>query len=188
MSRLIQVEMVNTQLLTCSSEVTGQGQLQPSSQGNTIHSCNGRHRQRCYKGHYKRGRKVHIRGKQGRLSFIFIHSTYLGHEWTQAVHKQIRLSVVHQSSLFQVCTCTDTHQHTHTVAHDLETLWSRLPSACELSHLHRKPLVPDSWRWSHALSSHGTDQTPAPSSALRGHSVSVSGMCWRVCGLCVCAC
>ncbi len=33
--------------------------------------------------------------------------TDLSHEGSQAMNKQIRLSVVHQSPLFQVCTCED---------------------------------------------------------------------------------
>ncbi len=50
--------------------------------------------------------------------------TYLRHQGSQAVNKQIRLSVVHQSSLFQVSTyvCIITH----TTTHHLDRLWSQI--------------------------------------------------------------
>lgn len=117
-----------TQSLTCSAEVTGQGQLQPSSQGNTIHSCNGRHRQRCYRGHSKIGGKVTLRGKQrGHLSFS--HPFYLSGTWgnagcgqtdqTQCCSSELSLSGLH---LYRY-----THTHTHCCT------WFRKTSVCKLS-------------------------------------------------------
>lgn len=68
-------------------------------------------------GHYNKEKKVHkyinmldtlqglAFGKQLlTCSMSVLFPTYLSHEGSQAVNEQIGLSVVHQSSLFQVCT------------------------------------------------------------------------------------
>lgn len=102
--------------------------------------------------------------------------TYLSHEGSQAVNKQIGLSVVHQSSLFQVGTylyIKMTHHHTPYS----DRLGSRASGVPEDTHLRKKHPALNSWRQPHEPMNHWPEWTPAPSSVHTGHGVWVSVVC-----------
>lgn len=121
---------------TSSAEVTGQGQLQATPQGDAVHRRDGRHGQQCCR-RITANRGVFTNASQVcTLSVNVFYPTYLSHEGSQAVNKQIGLSVVHQSSLFQVGTYLFKMTHHHTPYSD--RLGSRASGVPEDTHLRKK--------------------------------------------------
>lgn len=125
---------------TSSAEVTGQGQLQATSQGNAVHRCDGRHGQMCCQGIATNRGKFTNASQLCTLTVNVFFPTYLSHEGSQAVNKQIRLSVVHQSSLFQVCTYLYIKTMRDHTLH-LDRLRSQISGVPEDAHLHKKRLA-----------------------------------------------